>query len=175
MNSTFNLLAAGTSGISQDLNTFLLAVVFLFMGLILGLIARKLLRKLLSVIQINNVAQKIIGVKIRLDNILSGLIALVIYAASVYIFLSKLGLARIATYFVIALFCIYLAVWLIVGAKDAFMNLKQGYSIRSKLSVGKHIVVDKMDCIVETVGLFAIEVRRDNGDLLAVPYQFLAK
>ena len=120
---------------------------------------------------------RVTRLNIRLERIISGLVAFIIYFFSVIIALNQVGLLSIIIQWLSYAVVIAILISLTLGLRDIIPNLFAGLSLKRKLKlrVGKKINVGTVKGKISKLNSLYVHVVTKDEEIILVPYSQLMK
>ncbi len=152
------------------------AVVILLIGLIVGKVLGRLAEVGLHGLGIEWLLRRR-GVHFFLEPFIARGIEYIVYAATVLIAITQLGLSQVVLYSILAVVLFAVLVSVLLALRDVVPNLLAGISLlwRARLKPGQRVRVDSLEGVVEHVDIFQARLRTDSGDVALVPNALFAR
>ena len=149
------------------------AVLIILMGFIIGKIIQKIIMKLLDLIELDKWFTKATGFKLSIEDILSNVVAYVIYFIAIVIALNKLEITTPVVKTIIIVLAVLLILLFFFGIRDIFANLFAGLVVRvtKNLKLGEHIKVKDKDVEgkIININLLNVQIETDKEELVFIP------
>jgi len=154
----------------------IVALLFLFIGLIFGKILGRAVHKLLSELDFDSHIEKL-GFKQKLTATISTWVSFLIYFLSVYFALMQFGLAGPVFYTLIVLFLIIFAVSAMLTVKEFFPNFFSFIHIKFNhvISVGELVKIENVEGKVEHIGFTKTKIKTRKGDTIFLNNMTISK
>lgn len=160
---------------TPSLNQIVLFFLILFIGFLVGKISGRLLRKLLADLSADRYIKRVTGGKFSLERGLSGLVASLIYFASIILALNAVGLTTTVLEIILGILVLAIVISALVALKNIIPNLAEGIALRGKLTEGSYIRMDDAQGMIKEVNLLETLLETDKGDVIVIPNAFFAK
>lgn len=160
--------------VTQVITLYVVTPLLIFFAAVaLGRVVRNFLRTILSSVELDVHVQKITGQPVPAVELISGVVAALIYAAGTLWALHAATILdeslRVVGFVLVTL----LLLACILGLRDFLPNYFAGRKQRKTLVLGGALSVQGVRGEVETIGLLSVQLRTADGDLVAIPYQAL--
>ena len=153
------------------------AIIILLLGFILGRMAGKIILKVLKEIELNQIIEKITGIKVSISEIISKAITYFIYFIFIIAALEKLNISTVVVNILAWGIMIIIIVSLFLAIKDFIPNMIAGIYITQKRFVekGDVIKINRIEGTILEVQLNTTKIETLKGDILFVPNSNLVK
>ena len=159
------------------LTNIVAALIVLLVGFILGRLAGKLIYKVLHELELNNLLKKALGVKVALEEVISGFINYFIYFIAVIMALDQLGLKTQILNILSAAVILLVVLSFFLSIKDFIPNVIAGIFLhqRGSLKEGHYVKFRDVQGRIIHINLVETKIETDDNDILFVPNSLLTK
>ncbi|MFW5852567.1 MAG: mechanosensitive ion channel domain-containing protein [Nanoarchaeota archaeon] len=159
------------STFNQVMINILVALLIFLIGFILGRLLGRILKKVLRHMNLDYFLRKTLGIKISIEDILSGFVSYFVYVISFIMALGQLGLSTAILQMVIGGVIVIVVISIILSIKDFLPNIVAGLVLREKGFIAEGDVVSIKDIEGKIVELGIIEtvVQNKHGDRIFIP------
>jgi len=163
--------------LSMVLLKFITAIVILLVGFIIGKVLGRFIYKVLHNFELNIIMEKLVGVKISLEEIIETFITYFIYFITIVIVLQQIGIATTVLHMIAGGVIIIIILATFLGVKDFIPNAIGGFFIQSKkiIQVGETVKIKGMEGEILEVNLVETKLRTKEGDIIFIPNSAVTK
>ncbi|MDI3474158.1 MAG: small conductance mechanosensitive channel [Candidatus Woesearchaeota archaeon] len=162
---------------SSIINQYLIAAVIIFLGFIIGTLVSKFIYKVLHDFELNKFLKSVSGVNIKIEEIISNVIKIFIYAIFIVYVLNYLNLSQLIINVILIIFAIIIGISIILSLRDFIPNFIAGVRISRKelIKEGDEIELDDVKGTVKKVDLTNIEIITPENDIIFYPNSKIIK
>lgn len=144
-------------------------------GVILGGLLSILVRKILHSFEIERIVQDW-GLKFPIEEFISKIIQYGIYAGSLILGLTFLGLQTLVLYGILILLLLILIIFIVLSFKDFIPNMISGVMIymKNRFKIGDIVELERVEGKIFNIGLLETQIKTDDGDLVIVPNRLIS-
>jgi potassium-dependent mechanosensitive channel len=167
----FNTIVGALNGTAAQLmNRFVLALVILFAGFVIARILGILAMLLLKELNLNALILKLSGVKLSVEEMLSGLITYSIYLGTVILALNQIGLTTKLVYTLAVSVFVIVLISIFIALKDFVPNLIAGFYILHKgyVKVGDRVSIDNTEGVIKEINMLESRIETKEKDSLLI-------
>lgn len=159
------------------LTKFVVAIIILLIGFIIGKLTGKIIQWALHEIELNNLLQKAIGIKVSLEEIASSFTSYFIYFTSLIMALSHVGLTTTVLNIVAASIIIIVIISVFLSIKDFIPNMIAGIFIHQKRIINTGDIIKVIDVSGKIIHINLVEtmVETKDKDIIYIPNSMLTK
>jgi small-conductance mechanosensitive channel len=127
----------GTSWIANPIySTIVIVIIILLIGVIVGRVVGKLLLRLLHAIEFDRIMRKA-GFSLRAEELISESITVLIYVATLFYALERLGISTWVVYAAVSLLLLLIAISIIINLRELVPGLLAFFYVRKAAVVGQ--------------------------------------
>ena len=159
--------------VPEYINTLIIAVIFIFLGLILGKLAEKLLFVIIREIEVSAILKKTIESRISIERFVATLVKWLI---AIFFFYKGFAYMKIEKYIIllaVIIFIIFIVTSAALFLSESIPNFIAGLKIRKKLKTLKSIEYDSLSGMIEFNTLTHTIIKTKDGDTFSVPHSVL--
>jgi hypothetical protein len=129
----------GTSWIANPIySTVVIVIMILLIGVIIGRVVGKLLLRLLHAIELDRIMRKA-GFSLRAKELISESIAVLIYVATLFYALEKLGISTWVVYVAVSLLLLLIVISIIINLRELVPGLLAFFYVRKAAVIGQQV------------------------------------
>jgi small-conductance mechanosensitive channel len=162
--------------ISPLFSQLVVAIILLLIGFVIGKVIGRLIQKALQEVELNKMVRHTVGLRLRLEQIISGFVTYFIYFVSVVMALEVMNLRSIIVYLISGGVILIIILSVILGIKDFMPNFFAGLTLHRKglLKEGDKVKFENVRGVIIDFTLNDVKIEAKNGDVIFVPNaQFL--
>ncbi len=159
------------------LSNFTAALLILFIGFIIARLVERILNKIASELELNMLFSKATSYYLDLENMISKVIAGIIYIITILLVLNQLDLTY-TLFYIIGIFLVaVIVISFVLAAKDFLPNAVAGLKIgkSGKVKEGRLISLKSVQGTVQKIGLLETKVLSKSKDIIHIPNVLIAK
>ncbi len=153
------------------------ALIILLIGFIIGKFFQKIIHKILREVELNNLAKRTVGLRLKLEEFISHAISYFIYFIAIIMAMEIMNLSSIIIYIMSAGLIIIIISSILLGIKDFIPNFFAGLTLHRKkfLNEGDMIEIDNIKGKVIDFNLIDVQLETNKGDMIFVPNAIFIK
>lgn len=151
------------------------AILILLSGLLIGKLITLLIKKILIETKADQKLKQINPLKLSITNLITILITIPIYIATIILALNQLGILNITLTILITIFLLAITGSLILGIKDLPKNIIAGIKINKKNILNKKIRIGTVYGQVTKKNLIRVEIKTKKNDRIIIPNNYFLK
>ncbi len=159
------------------INKYIVAVVILFLGFVIGTLVSKFIYRVLNDFELNKFLKSLSGVNIKMEEIVSGVIKIFIYAIFIVYVLNYLNLSQLVVNIIFIVFSLIIGISIILSIKDFIPDFIAGIRISKDnlIQEGDKIELENLQGEVKKVDLTHVEISTVNNDIIFCPNSQIVK
>ncbi len=165
------------SFIPDVVNTIIIAILFVFLGLIIGKLVEKFIYLIIQELEITTLLHKATDVRISFEKVIPPLVRMSIIFLGITKAFIVLGVEKLVFIIFVTLFLIFVVGILLLNLYNSIVNGIAGLSLKEKISQlkGKELRFDTLSGIIEHNTLTHLFLLTPEGDRYAIPYSILKR
>ncbi len=159
------------------INKYIVAVVILFLGFVIGTLVSKFIYRVLNDFELNKFLKSLSGVNIKMEEIVSGVIKIFIYAIFIVYVLNYLNLSQVVVNIIFIVFASIIGISIILSIKDFIPDFIAGIRISKDniIQEGDEIILENLKGKVKKVDLTHVEISTADNDIIFCPNSQIVK
>jgi len=153
-----------------------IAILILIAGFGVGIFLSKLIKRILSEIKLDKVL-KDLGIKFKLENLISTIVKYVVYMIALFLALNQFGFSNTLLYIILITILVIIISIIIISLKNFIPNLISGILISKKniIKKGDNIKINGIEGKIKEFDILETKVETENKDIIFIPNSIITR